>query len=770
MAKLIIRLGAQEWTADLTAEVSTIGRSHDCTIPVQHKSLSRRHCEIHRAEGGFVVRDCGSLNGTVVNGRKISADHRLEPGDRIDVGTAHVYFERIAERPARPAPSRAGAAPDEEADEPVVVPLVEAEGHPGSYAAWSRRGLGAGRMAPLAVAGVVLAAAGVAAYAWLSASGPPPDVENLLQDGNPSLEAAVLKGIPPGWSIPIGTQTGVWVAKGSDAKDGRHYLVVEKAPVPEEFIFSCGVEEAAPVRPGASYAATGWIRSQGLKGGAALRCVLRAAPTGAAKQGQPKSPGIPLAQFYSAPVRGSGEWTPATIEFTAPRGAVQATVECVVAGAEGRAHFDALRLAERPGEAHPDGSVAVDLRRFKALLQPGGAFHLYYKQEGERDKPLLANARLFLRTPHGVVDQGFWAGAPAAGAPSRDKASGAVSVLTHVLHPSTLEWVPVKQTLEESEGEFRIGYEVAGGGVRAEDELGIELASPLGEAGATARVETDTGEQAADLADLAASSVRRFLWSSGEVACSVRYPYAVAIAGGRRAGVLRLEQSVGVGRARAEAGDPSTPAGAAAPPAVFGLGLLVTLQRELGSLQNALDQGAAADTQGRLGEALSIYRRIVEAPLAKQNVDLVKDAERRLRDAEAKLRQAQADVRRAINAARLLADPWAVAEAERRLEDLYQRCQGSPFDQDDVDRLRATLDPIRSQVVGDTSRDPSAETLRLAEFHVKRGDAALGRTLLDHLLRHRKATPIAQEAEQLREKLEGTSDGATPQGKGNGGR
>src|SRR5216110_1828930 len=70
----------------------SIGRASDCTIPIKDRFLSRKHAEIVRDRGTWFVRDCGSVNGTLVNGVKIADPVPLRPGDRIALGDSEVVF------------------------------------------------------------------------------------------------------------------------------------------------------------------------------------------------------------------------------------------------------------------------------------------------------------------------------------------------------------------------------------------------------------------------------------------------------------------------------------------------------------------------------------------------------------------------------------------------------------------------------------------------------------------------------------------------------
>src|SRR6058998_52331 len=65
----------------LPVQTITLGRASDCTIPIRDRFLSRRHAEIIYASGRWQVRDCGSVNGTMLNGSKLTEPALLRPGD-----------------------------------------------------------------------------------------------------------------------------------------------------------------------------------------------------------------------------------------------------------------------------------------------------------------------------------------------------------------------------------------------------------------------------------------------------------------------------------------------------------------------------------------------------------------------------------------------------------------------------------------------------------------------------------------------------------------
>jgi phosphoserine phosphatase RsbU/P len=78
---------------DFSTPMITLGRATECTIPIKDRYLSRRHAEIAFESGQWIVRDCGSVNGTMLNGEKLVAPQILKPGDRIVLGDTEVLFD-----------------------------------------------------------------------------------------------------------------------------------------------------------------------------------------------------------------------------------------------------------------------------------------------------------------------------------------------------------------------------------------------------------------------------------------------------------------------------------------------------------------------------------------------------------------------------------------------------------------------------------------------------------------------------------------------------
>ena len=75
----------------LEKDVVLAGRHPDSDIFLDDVTVSRRHAEIARAEGGYVVRDAGSLNGTYLNRQRVESSP-LADGDELQIGTFKLVF------------------------------------------------------------------------------------------------------------------------------------------------------------------------------------------------------------------------------------------------------------------------------------------------------------------------------------------------------------------------------------------------------------------------------------------------------------------------------------------------------------------------------------------------------------------------------------------------------------------------------------------------------------------------------------------------------
>lgn len=71
---------------ELTKEMTLVGRKEDCDVRLDHKSISKQHCVLVKADGVILVRDLGSTNGTRVNGQRVRRA-ALMANDQLNVAS-----------------------------------------------------------------------------------------------------------------------------------------------------------------------------------------------------------------------------------------------------------------------------------------------------------------------------------------------------------------------------------------------------------------------------------------------------------------------------------------------------------------------------------------------------------------------------------------------------------------------------------------------------------------------------------------------------------
>ncbi|HTM19392.1 MAG TPA: adenylate/guanylate cyclase domain-containing protein [Kofleriaceae bacterium] len=82
-------------------ERTVIGRMDSCAIRILDGLISKQHAEIAFANGRWTLRDLGSSNGSVVNGRRVHAVDLYE-GDQIVLGSAQLVFSHAAAQKKAP--------------------------------------------------------------------------------------------------------------------------------------------------------------------------------------------------------------------------------------------------------------------------------------------------------------------------------------------------------------------------------------------------------------------------------------------------------------------------------------------------------------------------------------------------------------------------------------------------------------------------------------------------------------------------------------------
>src|SRR3954452_21938563 len=122
--QLIVVQGKSEGkTIPLAGPVFRIGRGETCHLRPNSERVSREHAEFVVTANSVTIRDLGSRNGTLVNGKALTQPVPLKDRDLVQVGPL-TFAVSILDAPAAgaeaPAPTseRSAAASAEGAPEP----------------------------------------------------------------------------------------------------------------------------------------------------------------------------------------------------------------------------------------------------------------------------------------------------------------------------------------------------------------------------------------------------------------------------------------------------------------------------------------------------------------------------------------------------------------------------------------------------------------------------------------------------------------------------
>ena len=107
---LVVQGKSASQAIKIGTSVMTVGRQQDCQLRIASSQVSRKHCQIFEKKGLLLVKDLGSSNGTLVNGKRIADQRVLEPGDELTVGSVKFRIERQEETVLEPGASPPASA------------------------------------------------------------------------------------------------------------------------------------------------------------------------------------------------------------------------------------------------------------------------------------------------------------------------------------------------------------------------------------------------------------------------------------------------------------------------------------------------------------------------------------------------------------------------------------------------------------------------------------------------------------------------------------
>jgi hypothetical protein len=77
---------------ELRLGVNHVGRDAECDFTIAHPSVSSLHCDLILSNDGVMIRDCGSTNGTFLNGEGIK-EAWLRAGQTVQLGEVELLVE-----------------------------------------------------------------------------------------------------------------------------------------------------------------------------------------------------------------------------------------------------------------------------------------------------------------------------------------------------------------------------------------------------------------------------------------------------------------------------------------------------------------------------------------------------------------------------------------------------------------------------------------------------------------------------------------------------
>ena len=97
---VIVRDGTVQTAFPMRKKILTLGRSEQADICIDFEKISRAHCVFSFEDAVWRVKDCGSMNGISVNGKKVTGKILCD-GDLIEISCYQIVFaDKPPELPA----------------------------------------------------------------------------------------------------------------------------------------------------------------------------------------------------------------------------------------------------------------------------------------------------------------------------------------------------------------------------------------------------------------------------------------------------------------------------------------------------------------------------------------------------------------------------------------------------------------------------------------------------------------------------------------------
>lgn len=290
-----------------------IGRKPGNDLVLDDANASGAHAEIAFEGERIVLRDLGSTNGTILDGRKIE-EVILSHGDKITIG--HTFF-RFTD----------AQAPAVETSEPHHLKLDQA-------AAAGKRNL-------LLPAILIVALAGAAGFYFFAASGgesagaPVAEVPGNLVRGA-SFESSESESASSIWNFQDGSPASfsvVTARRSGTAAAGASFGAGESASAS---LARLAAAQPVSVEAGQRYRLAGWVKQSGASTAAAL----------GVRFASSADPQVQVEERSAWQKGDGGSFQRVEIEADAPPGADRATPFALASGSEGKVVWDDLEMVK----------------------------------------------------------------------------------------------------------------------------------------------------------------------------------------------------------------------------------------------------------------------------------------------------------------------------------------------------------------------------------------------------------------------------------------
>ena len=126
----LLVVGGKASRAGMAVILPTIvGRSRESGLTISHPTISRRHCELFEVDGLLMIRDLGSLNGTLIDGRLVR-ESPLPPDAKFTIGPLTFRAKYQYEGDLSQLPNPVLVEPDTADSSAVAESASQAAAHP----------------------------------------------------------------------------------------------------------------------------------------------------------------------------------------------------------------------------------------------------------------------------------------------------------------------------------------------------------------------------------------------------------------------------------------------------------------------------------------------------------------------------------------------------------------------------------------------------------------------------------------------------------------